>query len=480
MTLRQVNISFLWWLLASIGLGLVLAFPTPLSIVSLGIIAFGAMLTISPMVGLALMLILSPLRTLILTESAIQTPLDIGQITFAVFMFGWLMHRIANKQPILPRQLSSIQIPIIVFTTATSLTVFVAPSISTWLTEWLKWIIILVLTSVCMPLFRERKWQWAVALLCISGAANAIIGLYIFFGGSGADHLLINGRFFRAFGTFGQPNPFGGFMGLVLPLGVMMVYGYGMRVFLAWRRNLKVRRADLIYVILYGSGSLVMVVGLLASWSRGAWLSFIVSFAVVAFALPRLLWQSFMLVGFAGVLIASLWFSGLLPQSVVDRLVSSTADFFVFDDMRGVDITGENYAVVERLAHWQAALNMAQNHPWLGVGFGNYEVAYSQHQLLNWDEALGHAHNYYLNILGEAGIIGSLSYMGMWLAIAWFTWCTRQHPDVLARSVAVGLCGTWAYLMTHSLIDNLYVNNLFLHLGVMLGILACLYSEIDN
>ncbi len=49
---------------------------------------------------------------------------------------------------------------------------------------------------------------------------NALIGLYEFFGGSGALVLLIDNRFSRAFGTFGQPNPFGGFMGLLAPVAL--------------------------------------------------------------------------------------------------------------------------------------------------------------------------------------------------------------------------------------------------------------------
>jgi putative inorganic carbon (hco3(-)) transporter len=83
-----------------------------------------------------------------------------------------------------------------------------------------------------------------------------------------------------------------------------------------------------------------------------------------------------------------------------------------------------------------------------------------------------------LNIFAEAGIIGLAGYMGLWLAAAWLTWQTRRHPDHLGRCIAVGLLGTWAYLAVHSLTDNLYVNNVFLHLGVMFGILAILHGHI--
>ena len=50
---------------------------------------------------------------------------------------------------------------------------------------------------------------------------------------------------------------------------------------------------------------------------------------------------------------------------------------------------------------------------------------------------------------------------------------TRQ-VDVWRRSVAVGLLGTWAHLSVHQLVDNLYVANIHLHLGALLGVLSIL------
>ena len=82
------------------------------------------------------------------------------------------------------------------------------------------------------------------------------------------------------------------------------------------------------------------------------------------------------------------------------------ADFATVTDIRGVNITSENFAMVERLAHWQAAESMAQAQPWLGVGIGNYAVAYPKFALLNWPVALGHAHMIYLNVLAETGVAG--------------------------------------------------------------------------
>lgn len=445
-----------------------------------GIVVIGILLTLYPLTILPLLIILSPLRTLVATEATIRLPLDIGQILLVAYGGLWVVYRILRRESFILYRWSSLYIPLVAFLVATAVSFANVISVSLWLTEWLKWVIVLLLIPLVMRLLEHLRWQWLLFALLMAVVANAVIGLYIFFGGSGADHLLINGRFFRAFGTFGQPNPFGGFMGLFIPIAATMSLAYLWRVAMSVYRSRTVNWKDMIQLAFYGSVSVVLLAGLVASWSRGAWLSFIASMAFVAFALPRKLWQSVALSAGVGVLVLGLWFGGLLPQSIVARIASSTEQLFSFSDVRGVDITSANYAIVERLAHWQAALNMVTDKPWLGIGFGNYEVAYEQYRLMNWDEPLGHAHNYYLNILAEAGLLGLITYLAFWGYVLWLTWRLRQHPDLDVRLFAVGLCGTWIYLAFHSLLDNLYVNNLFLHLGMLLGMLSHLSKQITQ
>ena len=192
---------------------------------------------------------------------------------------------------------------------------------------------------------------------------------------------------------------------------------------------------------------------------------------------PRRWWQRFALVGVGLLFIAGLWVADAIPQSIAARLGSITAEAFNVADVRGVDITPANYAIVERLAHWQAAIRMVESYSVLGVGAGNYEIAYSSYRLLNWPEALGHAHNYYLNVLAETGIMGFTAYITMWVGIISITWLSTLTQDTFARCVAIGLLGSWIYLAVHSLTDNLYVNNMFLHIGVLMGLLVLLYRQ---
>ena len=469
----------IWAILAfAVGGGAVIFPPAWVFIATLAALCI-ALVLCAPIALLVMLLVLSPLRALIAAESDIVFALDIGQALLIVYLCVWLGHRILQRRPIAKVKsglaLAGALTLIILFAQGA----WTSASLSSWLREWLKWVVI-ALFIWHIALSAGAHWRWLVFALLMSAAANAIVGLYIFLGGSGAEHLLILGRFFRAFGTFGQPNPFGGLMGIALPLALMGAYGQLAILHSCWRKRRQLPRHFIVSLAFSLIVSILIFCALIASWSRGAWLGFALAAAVMIFAAPRRMTHRIVLICGSVLLVGSLWLTGLLPQSIVARLTTAGGDFFTLSDVRGVDVTPTNYAVVERLAHWQAAMNMAEDKPLLGVGLGNYEIVYDRYRLINWREPLGHAHNYYLNILAETGIPGLFAYLAFWLMAVGLTWQIRSHPDAFARATAIGLLGSWAYIAVHSLFDNLYVNNLFLHIGLLLGILAVLYQQVNQ
>ncbi|MBI1276998.1 MAG: hypothetical protein GC179_02595 [Anaerolineaceae bacterium] len=477
-TPNREYLSLFIGLFAAVGIGIVVVTQPIPAVVFIGIaIAFLILSVFHPVAALMALVVLGPARVLISTESAFQLPLDIGQIGLVVFLAAWLIHRIIHVET-LPLRLSNLWTPLsaalLFFLVATGLTAFVATSLTAWLLEWVKWVLVFLTFTVVVNIFGRISWEWLLFGLILSGVANALVGIYEFFGGSGALHLLINDRFFRAFGTFGQPNPFGGFMGLLIPLAVMSTFGYVLR----WRKSDV--SVNLWLAIYYGISSVILITAIAMSWSRGAWLGLGAALLIMGFFIPRRTRLGLLLFLGISVLALVVWFSGLLPQSIVQRLETSTTEFFAFEDVRGVDITPDNFAIAERLAHWQAAINMITANPFLGIGFGNYAAAYPKYQLINWNEPLGHAHNYYLNIFAEAGIIGLLGYGKVWLTIFYRSWKATLHPDSLSRLVVIGLLGSWIYLSVHSFFDNLYVNNLFLQIAVMLGLMVLLLKETQS
>ncbi len=470
-----------------IGLGLgvaVAALPLSVAALSLAILVLAAMAFLEPSNGIVILLVVAPLKALLETEAPLPLPLDVGQLALVFVVGVWALTRLIQRQPLtLPT--SIVQVLLLPFIFVAFLSLPGAPSVNAGLAEVLKWIEIVFLIGFCLALYHHSRAYWLVFALVLAAAVQAVVGLYEFFGGSGAEHLwILENRHFRAFGTFGQPNPFGAFMGISLPLAATTAWGYGARFWRAgggrrdWRSFLRrVMSSDALVASFYATMTVLIGAGLVASWSRGAWMGFAGSaLAMLAFA-PRSLARGLALAVAAVGLILTMWGSGLVPDSLSARLSGFLEELTTIEDARGLDITDSNYAVTERIAHWQAAVMMAQDRPWLGVGFGNYEAAYADYALLNWPQALGHAHNYYLNLLAEVGVAGLVAYLVAWGAILALTIRLCRRIQGLERAWAVGLLGTWSYLAIHSAVDKLYVNNLFLHVGCALGMLALLHRE---
>lgn len=427
--------------------------------------------------AIAWALVIAPLRAITEIRAPGLVPGDMVLIAVALIAAGWGMTRIISKRPLLKLYFSPALLGVLIFTGAVALSLFGAFSPTLWLSDALKWVFVIALILLIQNI---RRWEWVAYALALAGVANALLGVYVYFGGSGVTHFAINQKNFRAFGTFEQPNPFGGFMGVLTPfLGALAVGGL-VRVWQIWRAQGRFALIPFLQAGFFGSSAALTAAALIFSWSRGAWLALGVALMVTAVTLPRKLRYGLLILGLAGAAGGLLWASGRLPASITERVASSFTDLLSANDVRGVDVTPENYAAIERFAHWQAAIEMARLSPWVGVGLGNYEAAYPTVRLLAWEYPLGHAHNYYLNVLGETGIIGLISYLGMWALIILTTWRARRHPSPLSSAAAAGLLGTWAYIAVHSLTDQLYVNSVFLHVGVLIGLASLLERQLSH
>ncbi len=430
---------------------------------------------IEPLAGVALTLLAGPLGA----WEAVQfgpSPLDSGQILLLLTLAAWLARGLSRRRIQLP--LTGLMIPLAVFLLVTAGTVVNAISIPVGLRELLKWVEMGLLMLVVMDggggRWNDGRRKYVIlAMLLLAGVLQSTYAFWQFaLRGSGPAHFQITERLYRAYGTFMQPNPLGGFINLTALLALGTLLGF----VAAWWQGGRERRRDIrsLALILALAGVTGMAgLGLLASWSRGAWLGFAAALPVLIFFWPRRRWHGVWLLLAAavlggGLLLAAVQFN-LLSPTVLDRLTGFQDDLVV-GDVRGEDINDTNYAVLERLAFWQAALGMARDHLWLGVGFGNYEPAYADYALLNWPNPLGHAHNFYLNMLAETGVIGLGAYLLFWTAVFAQIICLLRVSDWRNRGILLGLLAAWTAVSVHHLVDKLYVNNIYIHLGVMFGL----------
>lgn len=458
---------------------------------------------IEPFVGLGTALFLGPLKAYLSAEVP-QVPAQIAHVFVVLAIASWLARRLSKRDLRIDR--SPLFVALLAFIGAALLSLWdAAGSVEYGLPELVKWLqIVIICIFVGEHLLQGTGWPWARAGTCRAGPRlrwlvvvllgvglfQAGVGIWQFaLRGEGPEHFaILGGDLFRAYGTFEQPNPYAGYLGLTAALA-LGIAADGIRVSLAGRdeggshpEHGPDRCVGLpawwptgpALTVFAGSVALVMLVALGASWSRGAWMGFGAATLAVALSLPRRAGWGLLLVIALAVVGVGLYASSVLPPSLTARLTSFARDVRL-QDVRGVAISDANYAVIERMAHWQAALSMFRHNLWVGVGFGGYEAVYSRFAFINWPIALGHAHNIYLNLAAETGVIGLVAYTFLWIVIFRQTWRVTRRARGLSRGLAVGLLGAWTHLSVHHLLDNVYVNNAHLSIGVLFGILVFIH-----
>ena len=127
------------------------------------------------------------------------------------------------------------------------------------------------------------------------------------------------------------------------------------------------------------------------------------------------------------------------------------------------------FSKTERAAHWLAGVRMFAAHPLLGVGIGNYAAAYPAYHPRGWYASLEHAHNYYINIAAEAGIVGLTAYVLVAGTALWYSYAAiRRASDRVCRAAVLGVLGALVATSLHNLFDVLYVHGMVALLGLMM------------
>jgi putative inorganic carbon (hco3(-)) transporter len=444
--------------LAIVAAGVAVALPEPqLAILgAAGIIAVVTAL-IQPLIALPLLLLAVPFGGLTRGSSG-DTSADLSfgaaELLVALLTTSWLARGVRRRELNLPHGgLILISLAMIVLAL---LSIGYSQDKGSAVKESLKWLELVLAMLIVVDLAGESSAaRLVIGAMLVAGAAEAAYGALQFITESGPSAFALQGAL-RAFGHFDQPNPFAGYLTTLLPLGACMAL---------CRDNSRRFR------LLSAGAAGLLVAGIGLSQSRGAWLG-----GGVALICLLVVWSDFTRrlltpLAFGGALVIALGLSGLLPPAILDRL-SQTIEYFGVFDVRTVEVTSENWAVVERMAHWQAGWLMFLDHPWLGVGAGNYAEAYSTYFVGTWREALGHAHNYYINMLAELGIVGG----GVLLVLLGFAYrqlggaLVSSHGAGFWRAVLAGVFGGLIVFSVHNLFDSLFVHSVNIQVGVLLGL----------
>lgn len=392
---------------------------------------------------------------------------------------------------------SWLMLPILLLMGVMAVSLLNATSLDDGIAELYRWLVALGAFWITLQILQTRR-QVIIGVVVISLLVIAQGGLGIgqAVTGAGPESFQLGAGFSRAFGTFGMPNSFAAYMEMVaLPMIPISVWA-GARALDSVRSYLAVRNRGFLgstserrdamvsagLFALTGLGTIFGLVAIAVSFSRGGWVGTIAALGVIVLLIGR----RAILTAIATVLVLSFGLvigaSGAILTVIEERFVQ-LVDQVRIGDVRGMPVTDDNFAAIERMSHWQTAIAMWDQHPWLGVGVGNFNERFTEFAVHpQFSESQGHAHNYYLHLLAETGIVGLLAYVVLIVSVLVIGWKAYRSPDSLARAIGIGVIGTTTALVVHNIFENLHVLNITVQMAFLwaLAIVAFGLSATDS
>lgn len=236
----------------------------------------------------------------------------------------------------------------------------------------------------------------------------------------------------RLTGTGIDPNAFGG----------MLMLGFVLAVGLAFSREKPLP------VVLIWAAIALTGLGVLLTYSRGAWVGSAVGAGIIVWFRAR-------------------WLVPLGLLGALAALVAGLGGGFVARFEAGLRL--QDPATRMRLDEYENALRIIREHPWFGIGFGDAPSP---------EFGVGVSSIYFL-IAEQAGLVGLAAFLILVGVIAMRGWrAFRRSDDDLILAVGAAL----AAALTVGLVDHYFINIRFVHLVALFWILAGLLfalSEMD-
>jgi O-antigen ligase len=297
-------------------------------------------------------------------------------------------------------------------------------------------------------LHRQETTQIIGLTVVFLGMAMALYAIFQFLNNSEhvwqtAKHLTYRKR---GSGPFMNPNHLAGYLEMVLPLA------------LAYTLTGRFRPLAKVFL---GYASLMIFVGLMATVSRGGWIAAAISLSVFFTWLVRQ--RDFR--------VQALILGG--------ALVAVCAVFFLKVQLapkRGEAMTLNSSADDVRFLLWRPAWAMWCDHPWFGVGPAHFGPRFPQYRPvvnqpgtdLYLQHDPGYAHNDYLNLLVDWGLLGAVIVLAAWALFysdvfrSW-KYVQRSQNDLIAKrsnraSVVMGGSLGLLAILVHSFVDfNMHI-----------------------
>jgi len=298
--------------------------------------------------------------------------------------------------------------------------------------ELLRWSAYALLFFLAVQSFQEKGHiKQSIWFLLSLGFAVSLFGI--------VQHFTFNGKIYWAvalpagaspFGPFVNPNHFAGFVELVAPLGLALL-------FFPSRSREKVPLLLLFTIVPIGTVFL--------SASRAGILVMVLEFALLAFLSRLHQMGRTQLLGATAI--------GLLAGGMILWLgVTKALDRFELLAHQGVSHE-------LRVAMDEDTWRIFRDHPWTGTGLGTLIAVYPRYESFYNGTAVDHAHNDFLELLADTGVVGGLCgalFIGLLFRRGFGNF--QVAAGGTARALVAGPLVACAGMLLHSLVDfNLHI-----------------------
>lgn len=315
------------------------------------------------------------------------------------------------------------------------------------------------LLTICFILFSvvvinaiESKMQLKILLfLMVSGGALvALYGFYQYifqdkFGGVWVDTEMFEGMF-RVYSTFANPNVLGEYLLLIIPLSVACFF----------------ITKPIIMKLFYLGATGAMMLCLILTYSRGCYIGILVAAAVFMVLLDK----RFIFLGILGLLLLPF----VLPETILNRFLS----------IGNMSDSSTSY----RVYIWMGTIAMLKDYWFSGVGPGEaaFNVVYPVYGYNGISAP--HAHNTYLQIMCDSGIIGIFAFIVVIYQYFKALFCAYlKEKDVTARILMISAMSAVTGFLVQSLFDYTFYNYrvmLLFWTMIGMGIVFSKYSKLKE
>ena len=222
--------------------------------------------------------------------------------------------------------------------------------------------------------------------------------------------------------------------------------------------------------LLYGTAVVLMAVSIIVSRSRGGLVVLLLQIGLLflltySFKSRRQAW------------IRILMIPGLLLAIVVGTVfVGGETSFTRLGQEQAEPVNS-----VSRLQMWEVTLRMIGDNMPFGVGLGAFGVAYTKYDVASGFERVEQAHNDFLQVVSDAGVVGALLGLGFLFLLFRLARQALAARNAFRRGIAAGCVAGIFGALIHSIFDfGLHTPSIAMVFLTLLGALAASASNYED